>query len=220
MNAPLKGGAFFYGAGLFTDAPAFLCYNIPMEKITHTEPDIKRLSRELKYENKWMKVYEDKIERRNGEKGIYGVVEKADFSLIIPVDGDFVYLVEQFRYPLGVRSLEFPQGGMEAEDVDAAEGARRELREETGLAAEKIEKIGEIYVAVGFSNQRGHVFVATGLSQGKAAPDAEEEDLVCTRIPIAELKRLIKENVIKDSGSLGAWALYEGWKAGKGETAR
>lgn len=169
--------------------------------------DIEQLSHELKYENKWMKVYEDKIRRCDGAGGIYGVVEKPDFFLIIPFDGENVYLVEQYRYPLKTRTLEFPQGGMEGKDADFTAGAARELREETGLAAASMEEIGTIYTAVGFSNQTGHVFFATGLVQGKDEKDEEEYDLNVKKFSLAEFKDMLAKNMIKDSGTLSAWIL-------------
>ena len=52
------------------------------------------------YENPWMRVREDAIGRPDGSAGIYGVVEKPDFALVIPVDADGVWLVEQYRYPV------------------------------------------------------------------------------------------------------------------------
>ncbi|MFD1045378.1 ADP-ribose pyrophosphatase, partial [Kibdelosporangium lantanae] len=62
------------------------------------------------YENNWMTVREDRILHPDGSPGIYGVVDKPDYALVIPLDGDRLHLVEQFRYPLGVRRWEFPQG--------------------------------------------------------------------------------------------------------------
>ena len=174
--------------------------------------DIEQLSHELKYENKWMKVYEDKIKRRDDTAGIYGVVEKPEFFLIIPFDGENVYLVEQYRYPLKVRTLEFPQGGMEKKDEDSLAGAVRELREETGLSAGFIKEIGSIYTAVGFSNQTGNVFFAKELIQGTDDKDAEESDLIVKKVSVADFEKMIERNEIKDSGTLSAWCLAKAKK--------
>ena len=62
------------------------------------------------YANQWMTVREDSVRRADGSTGIYGVVDKPDYALIIPLDGERVRLVEQFRYPIGMRRWEFPQG--------------------------------------------------------------------------------------------------------------
>lgn len=155
-----------------------------------------------------MTVREDEIERNNGARGIYGVVEKFDSATILAIDDDQVYLVEQFRYPLGVTSLEFPQGSLEKSGIDPAEIAREELQAETGLVAETLEYLGEIYIACGYANQKTHAFVATGLTHAARQPDAEEHDLAVRKVSLAQLQRLICDNHIKDAQTLAAWGLY------------
>ncbi|MGH3622808.1 MAG: ADP-ribose pyrophosphatase, partial [Sciscionella sp.] len=66
-------------------------------------------SREV-YANSWMSVREDNVRRQDGSLGVYGVVDKPDFALIVALDGDRLHLVEQFRYPVSGRRWEFPQG--------------------------------------------------------------------------------------------------------------
>ena len=66
-------------------------------------------SREV-YSNSWMTVREDRIRRSDGTDGIYGVIDKPTYALVIPRDGDLLHLVEQFRYPVGRRRWEFPAG--------------------------------------------------------------------------------------------------------------
>ena len=78
-------------------------------------PTITTLSSREVYRNHWMRLREDEILRGNGEKGIYGVVEKHDAAIILPIDGDRIWLVDQFRYTIGERALELPQGGWEME---------------------------------------------------------------------------------------------------------
>ncbi|MCI5522893.1 MAG: NUDIX hydrolase [Spirochaetia bacterium] len=175
------------------------------------ENEFKTLTHQLKYKNPWMEVYEDTFLRPSGNQGIYGVVEKKEFSLIIPADFEkqIVYMVEQYRYPLKERTLEFPQGMAEAEDASYLESARRELQEETGLFAQNIRELGTIFSAVGFSNQKGHVFLATNLSETKRHLDLEEEDLVCRAVSFSELYDLIKNNSIKDAGTLAAVTLLQ-----------
>src|SRR5664279_17638 len=170
---------------------------------------IRQLSSRVVYRNTWMTVREDEIERDNGARGIYGVVEKYDSAIVLPIDGDHIYLVEQYRYPLGVNSLEFPQGSLEKNGIDPAEIARDELQAETGLVAAKLEYLGEIYIACGYANQKTHAFVATGLAQATRKPDVEEHDLAVRRVSLAELQQLIRNNVIKDAQTMAAWALYQ-----------
>ena len=169
---------------------------------------IRRLSTRVVYRNPWMTVREDEIERDNGQRGIYGVVEKHDSAVILPVDGDRIYLVEQFRYPIGRRSLELPQGSLEADGLEPEAIARAELLQETGIVAVRMELLGAFNIAVGYSNQRDYVFLATGLSLGPRSPDREEHDLVLHRVSLEEFQEKIRNNLIDDAQTLAAWAFY------------
>ncbi|HEY1809594.1 MAG TPA: NUDIX hydrolase [Acidobacteriaceae bacterium] len=168
-------------------------------------------SREI-YRNPWLRLREDAIERNNGALGIYGVVEKDDCAVIIPIEGDTLYLVEQFRYTIQQRSLELPQGGWETADVDPEELARGELREETGLIAQTMTRLGAIWIAYGFARQKQHVFLATGLTPAGADPDPEEQDLVLRTAAIADFEQMLLDGTIQDGCTLAAWALYRLWK--------
>jgi ADP-ribose pyrophosphatase len=116
-------------------------------------------SREI-YRNRWFSLREDAIERSNGAHGIYGVIDKPDGAIILPIDGDHIWLVEQFRYTVGERALELPQGAWTSDDVDPETLARGELREETGLTAGRMTELPWMWMAYGFVRQRQHIFVA------------------------------------------------------------
>jgi 8-oxo-dGTP pyrophosphatase MutT (NUDIX family) len=169
---------------------------------------IKTLSTRLVYRNHWLRVHEDSIERANGSQGIYGVVEKDDCAAIIPIDGDYIYLVEQYRYTVKARCLELPQGGWETADVNPEELARGELQEETGLRADRMDYLGWTWVAYGYARQKQHVFLATGLHNGASNPDPEEDDLNVKRISVAEFEQKLRDGSIADVCTLAAWALY------------
>ena len=169
---------------------------------------IRQLSSRVVYRNPWMVVREDEIERDNGQRGIYGVVEKHDSAVVLPIEGDHVYLVEQFRYAIGRRSLELPQGSLETSGLDPAAIARQELLQETGLMAANLELLGAFAIAIGYSNQRNYAFLATGLTQGTRRPDREEHDLMLHRISLEEFQAKIRDNTIDDAQTLAAWALY------------
>ena len=171
------------------------------------------------YRNPWMTVREDVIERDNGAHGIYGVVDKCDSAIILPVEDDQIYLIEQFRYPIGEKSLEFPQGSLEKDGVDPAEIARKELQGETGLVAERLECFGEIRIASAYTNQKTYAFLAIGLTQAARTPDVEEHDLVVRKVSLAQLHELIRDNRIKDAQTLAAWALYQSRSGGSSEGA-
>ncbi|HVT96875.1 MAG TPA: NUDIX hydrolase [Acidobacteriaceae bacterium] len=172
---------------------------------------IRTLSTREIYRNPWLRLREDQIERSNGTRGIYGVVEKDDCATIIPIEGDMIYLVEQFRYTIRQRALELPQGGWETADVDPEELARGELREETGLTAAKMTRLGEMWIAYGFARQKEHVFLATGLTPGSTDPDPEEHDLVLRPTLIATFEQMILDGTIRDECTIAAWGLYRLW---------
>lgn len=172
-------------------------------------------SREV-YRNLWLSVREDQILRSNGKPGIYGVVDKEDCAIIIPIDadpaGDHVWLVEQFRYTIQQRCLELPQGGWEMGNVDPEELARGELKEELGLHAAQMTYLGMLWIAYGFANQKQHVFLATGLTHTDKEPDPEEHDLAMRSVSIAEFEQMMLDGVIRDCCTLAAWGLYLMWK--------
>lgn len=164
-------------------------------------------SREV-YVNNWMRVREDAIRRPDGSDGIYGVVDKPDYALVIPLDGDRLHLVEQYRYPLGLRRWEFPQGtAPDRADCEPLELAARELSEETGLTAESLTEIGLLDVAPGLASQRGRVFLATGLREGTHARELEEQDMRTGTFTRAEFEKAISSGEITDAQSIAAYTL-------------
>ncbi|HVW40801.1 MAG TPA: NUDIX hydrolase [Amycolatopsis sp.] len=164
-------------------------------------------SREV-YRNRWMTVREDDIRRPDGSPGIYGVIDKPAYALVIPLDGDRLHLVEQYRYPLGLRRWEFPQGtAPDLADVAAPDLAARELREETGLVAGTMTDLGLLDVAPGMSSQRGRVFLATGLTEGPHDREHEEQDMRTAWFARAEFEKLIARGEITDAQSIAAYTL-------------
>jgi 8-oxo-dGTP pyrophosphatase MutT (NUDIX family) len=135
---------------------------------------------------------------------------------VIPLEetaeGDYVTMVEQFRYPVGRLSMEFPQGGWERADVDPEALARGELREETGLIAETMTRLARFQIAIGVMNQEQYVYLARGLKQGATAPDAEEHDLVVHRVSVAAFEEMLLAETIVDVSTAAAWAAYKLWR--------
>jgi 8-oxo-dGDP phosphatase len=165
------------------------------------------------YANPWMTVREDAIRRADGSDGVYGVIDKPDYALVIPWDGARFMLVEQFRYPLGLRRWEFPQGtAPNLADPDPFSLAARELREETGLKAETIEEIGLLDVAPGMSSQRGRVFLATGLTEGMPERELEEQDMRTAWFTRPDFEQMVLNAEITDAQSIAAYALLLLWE--------
>ncbi|TAM62869.1 NUDIX hydrolase [Mycobacterium sp.] len=170
---------------------------------------IERLASREIYRNPWMVLREDDIRRPDGSAGIYSVVDKPAYALVMPYDGHRFRLVEQFRYPIGERRWEFPQGtapGMA--DAEPAELAERELREETGLRATTFEPLGELDVAPGMTSQRGWVFLATGIVEGEADREHEEQDMRSAWFSREEVEQMIRRGVIVDAQSVAAYGLF------------
>ena len=172
---------------------------------------IKTLSSREVYRNAWLRLREDEVERSNGVHGIYGVVDKDDCAIILPIQGETIYLIEQFRYTVQERCLELPQGGWETAGVNPEELARGELREETGLTAQSMTRLGALWIAYGFTHQKQHVFLATGIARAVADPDPEEHDLVLRAVSIHQFEEMMLNGTIRDCSTLAAWGLYKLW---------
>jgi 8-oxo-dGTP pyrophosphatase MutT (NUDIX family) len=178
------------------------------------------------YRNAWMTVREDDVRRPDGSTGIYGVVDKPDFALTIPATPDGFHLVQQYRYPVGGRFWEFPQGswGAAGGDDDDASGARlaaAELREETGLHAATMIHLGRIHVAYGYASQGCQVFLARDLTVGHPDREATEADMVHRFVTHDELDALIRDGALTDATSLAALTLLDRWEAARsGRTRR
>ena len=110
--------------------------------------------------------------------------------------------VRQYRHAAGLDLLELPAGTLD-EGEEPLECAKREIREETGMAAGKMELLGGFYLAPGYSTEYMHVYLATGLSHDPLEADADEF-LTVERIPMAEALQMFERGEIQDAKSLAA----------------
>jgi 8-oxo-dGDP phosphatase len=171
---------------------------------------VQTLSSRQVYANPWMTVREDAIRRDDGSDGIYGVVDKPTAAVVIPCDGGRFHLVEQFRYPVGQRRWEFPMGtAPDRAELDPAHLAARELQEETGLVAGRMELLGHLDIAPGMSSQREHVFLATELTAGDHGREHTEQDMRARWFSTAELEAMIRDGAIVDAQTLAAYLLLK-----------
>jgi 8-oxo-dGTP pyrophosphatase MutT (NUDIX family) len=168
-------------------------------------------SREV-YRNAWCTVREDVIERSDGSRGLYGVMDKEPACIVIPLDGEFVWLVRQYRYTVGGTFFELPQGGWETAEVEPEELARGELAEETGLRAATMTHLTDLWIAYGAMRQVHHVYLAEGLTQGATERDPEEHDMTVHRVPVAEFEAMLLDGRVMDNCSAAAWGVYKVWK--------
>jgi len=165
-------------------------------------------SREV-YRNPWMSVREDQILRADGSHGLYGVVDKPDFALIIPRHESGFWLVEQYRYPVQRRAWEFPQGswatGTSGSRLELAEA---ELREETGIEADHIAHLGHLYGAYGFCSQGFDVYLATGLRPGPTARESSEQDMRSRWVAETEFVEMINTGLVVDAATVAGYGLH------------
>jgi len=171
---------------------------------------IKQKSSSIVYQNKWMVVKEDKVSFDNGSDGIYGLVEKPDFALIIPYEDGKLHLVKQYRYPVKGSYWEFPQGSYEADRaIDVVDLVKKELKEETGLIAATLQQLGHLFEAYGFSNQGFYIFLATDLVQDEKELEASEEGLENKTVTFAEFEELVLKGEIKDAPTIASYGLLK-----------
>jgi 8-oxo-dGTP pyrophosphatase MutT (NUDIX family) len=160
------------------------------------------------YENRWMRLHEDRTQSADGRSGLYAWVQKPPAAVILPLDGGHVWLVEQFRHPPKARFWELPQGAWEdAPGADAEELARGELAEETGLRAERLERLGRLFFAYGMSDQSFDVWRGSELSAGEQALESTEVDLRVARFSVDEVEAMIAGGRVRDAATVAAWHL-------------
>ena len=129
------------------------------------------------------------------------VVHHPGSAAIVPVHDDgTVVLVRQYRHPAVRYLLEVPAGTL-ADGERPEAGAARELEEEVGLVAERLEKLSEFFVSPGFLEEKMWVYLATGLTEGRPNPD-EDEVLDIVRMPIGEALEMITSGEIQDAKTI------------------
>jgi ADP-ribose pyrophosphatase len=134
------------------------------------------------------------------------VVHHHGSAVILPVfDDGTVTLVRQYRHPAVRYLLEAPAGTL-AEGERPEDGAARELQEELGLIAGRMEKLSEFFVSPGFCEEKMWVFLATELTEGKQNPD-EDEVLEVVRLQIEEALEMISSGEIQDAKTIIALIL-------------
>ncbi len=157
------------------------------------------------------KLSHDRYRLPGGAIGDYYDLDVPGSVMIIPeLDDGQLVLVKQFRYLIGKESLELPCGGLDWGE-DAAEGARRELAEETGYRPRELVKIACLAPYNGVSNELCHIFVARGLEASARDPDATEEICVL-RLSPRVVSRYARDGRLWDGMSLSALFAYERWR--------
>lgn len=173
-----------------------------------------RRSRRVVYENPWMQVTEDGIVDADGLASTYAVLHAPDFAVVVAFDGERYQLVEQYRYPVGRRAWEFPQGAVhETPPIEPHEVAARELAEETGLRAGRLDRLGYLHETYGRSVSGFTAFLATDLTQGEPDREPGEADMRTGWFTLEEIWAMVDDGHITDASTVAALALLERHRA-------
>lgn len=156
-------------------------------------------SSETIYNGNIIKVERDIALLENGKEAVREVVRHPGGVGVVAMDSEgYVYMVRQFRYPFYETTLEIPAGKLDINGEDTLEAGKRELREETGLVAEKYEYLGTFYATPGFCDEKLSLYFATNLHQGETDPD-EDEFVECEKYKLSELVEMINCGKIHDA---------------------
>lgn len=172
-----------------------------------------QVSSETIYDGNVLHVREDMVELPNKNLASRELIRHIGAVCVIPVTDDGRVIVErQFRYPVNRVILEIPAGKLDSADEDRLEAAKRELREETGMTAEKWTDIGEYLPAPAYSDERITMYLATGLHSGEQDLD-DDEFLEVFRVPLKELVDDVMAGKISDGKTqiavLKAWEIMK-----------
>ncbi len=154
-------------------------------------------------------IRRDWMKTPDGRETKFDIIEHHGSVVIIPLDADGnLVFVRQYRHATGQELLELPAGTLEeGEEPDAC--AAREIREETGYAAGKLEKLGEFYLAPGYSTEFMLVYLATDLKHDPLEADADEF-LSVEKIPVKQALEMAERGEVPDAKSLAALFLARG----------
>ena len=152
------------------------------------------------------KIRRDYLKTPAGRETRLEIIEHGGSVVIVPIDqNDNVIFVRQYRHATGQDLLELPAGTRDDNELHE-ECAAREAREEIGMEAGKLEKVGDFYLAPGYSTEFMAVFLATELKDNPLDPD-EDEVLAVEKIPAKKVFEIARAGKIQDAKSLAALLL-------------
>ena len=163
-----------------------------------------KLDSEDIFDGHLLHVKRDNVRLPNGKTAVREWIAHPGASAVIPLlpDGR-VILVRQYRYPMQQITVEIPAGKLDVPGEDPLDCARRELKEETGYAAGRYEKLTTIATTVGFSDECIHLYAAEDLTPGEQCPD-EDEFIHLVKLPLEEAYAMVRDGRIMDAKSVAA----------------
>jgi ADP-ribose pyrophosphatase len=166
----------------------------------------KTIGKETVFKGRAFSVERQFVRKDDQSETIFEVVVHPGAVTILPLDADGqIWFVRQYRYGAGQNLLELPAGTLENGE-EPAQSAGREIREEIGMAAGKLEKLGEFFLAPGYSSEYMHVYLATDLYPSPLEKD-DDEFLEVVKIPAARVIEMARNGEIPDGKTLAALLL-------------
>lgn len=171
--------------------------------------EFKRLSRDLVCKGAIIDYYKDTIQVPNGNIVKWDFIKHNGAAAVVPVDAQGrLIMVSQYRNALDRYTIEIPAGGLNGAGEPTMDAAARELAEETGYHAEKLELLITIRTTVAFCNEKIDIYVATGLTPGRQHLD-EDEYVQVKAYSVDELVEKIYQGEIQDSKTVAAIFAYK-----------
>jgi ADP-ribose pyrophosphatase len=163
---------------------------------------------EVLLQGRAFKIRRDTLKTPDGREAKYEIIEHGGSVVVVPIDDEGnVLFVRQYRHATGGDLLELPAGTRDDEEP-YEECAAREIREETGMEAGQLQRVGEFYLAPGYSSEFMAVFLATELKHNPL-PGDDDEFLQVEKIPAKQVTSAFEKGDIPDAKSLAAWLLVK-----------
>ena len=167
----------------------------------------KVLKSEMIYEGKVFGVRADEVEEPNGVKATRVVITHPGSVVVLPVlKGGRILMIEQYRHATRQYLWELVAGRID-EGETVMEAAARELKEETGYSAKRFSEFLDVWPTPGFLEERMHILLAVGLTEGEATPE-EDEKIVSHAYTVKELKQMMKGGKLRDGKSIAGILYY------------
>jgi ADP-ribose pyrophosphatase len=179
---------------------------------------IGKVSGERKYSGRVVSLDVDRVRFPDGSVGELEMIRHSGASAIVPLLSDAsgadpqLMLIRQYRYATGGYVYEIPAGRLE-DGEPPEECARRELKEETGCTADRLEPVFTMYTTPGFTDEKIHVFLATGLTRGAPAREGDEFIEIVT-LPMSRVLEMIRGNEIVDAKTALSILYVAGFRLG------
>ncbi|MCK4592005.1 NUDIX hydrolase [Candidatus Parcubacteria bacterium] len=169
----------------------------------------KTIKSKLAYNCKYLKIIEEDFLVQSGKTHKYYILKRNDYIIVLAKEKNYLYLIKQYRYTTKSKLLQVVAGAIEKGETPL-QAAKKELKEEAGIKAKKIKKLGWFYAYYGCSNQKAYVFLAEDIELGKQKPDELEKEggIKVVKLKISEVREMIRSGKINDVDTISAFGLF------------